>query len=597
MTSPENLPDAILLDLVSQTGSATPGTVAQYINANTVAPTPYIMPIINGVAAQILTTNGAGVASWQTGSGSNPFDQSLNIADSVSFASVATPTINSAGSINITTPTTQLENGLSSVNIIIDTLPRLTQDAAKTKVECGLSALQLAASSDALSDATTTYLSVQNAPLTNNMAVILTPDTMRLKQDDGAVNRIFIDDVETTLFTKSMSTGPSGAFLRLSDDSTWSMGSYVCGPGCIECGLTELSVVGTAATSKMTLSTNSVSLKCYNGASTQPRLTITTPETVLLDGSGATQLRIDTNGVQISNAYRLPETDGLPNQVLTTNGAGVVSFQATANPFNQSLNTANSVTFASVTTPTIDQAGAIAIGGTSATALNLGRIGITTNILGTTRINSAYTLPTADGLPNRVLTTNGAGVVSFQPTAIQTRIEDTGAIGSLVKCEGAQVTISTFYPPGGNLILDIQSFIDPGYVLTSVNTLGYAQWKLPPLGLVAFGGDTPIIGNFLRYSGIHNSNTTSVVSEVGNNFVVNQASVCTSVSYDTQTGDATTQFTIFKNGVALLTPYTLTGLRGVIPLDNFAFDAGDTCQIRYTAGTAPGRQTHTINFV
>ena len=171
MASSENLPDAVVLNLVSQSGTSTPGTVAQYINANTVAPTPYIMPTINGVAAQVLTTNGAGVASWQPGSGSNPFDQSLNVADSVSFASVATPAVNAAiDSINIITPTTSVESGLSSVNILIDTLPRLTQDAVKTKVECGLSALHLAASSDALSAATTTYLSVQNVALTKNMA-------------------------------------------------------------------------------------------------------------------------------------------------------------------------------------------------------------------------------------------------------------------------------------------------------------------------------------------------------------------------------------------------------------------------------------------
>jgi hypothetical protein len=261
----------------------------------------------------------------------------------------------------------------------------------------------------------------------------------------------------------------------------------------------------------LTLSSSSASLKCYDGLSTRPRLTITTPETVLLDGSGATQLRINTNGVQISNAYRLPA---------------------------------------------------------------------------------------ADGAPNRILTTNGAGVVSFQPPAVQTRIEDTGSIGSQVKCESSQVIISTFYPPTGNFILDIQPSVEIGQVLTAVGIDGAAQWKLPALGPVAFGGNTAVVGNFLRYSGAHDSVTSSVVSEVGNNYVVNQASICTSVSYDTQTGDATTQFTIFKNGVVLLSAtYALTGLRGVIDLDNFAFDAGDTCQIRYTAGTSPGRQTHTINFV
>jgi len=52
------------------------------------SPDAYSLATTRGLAGEVLTTDGAGGSSWQPPTGGNPFDQSLNVADSVAFASV-----------------------------------------------------------------------------------------------------------------------------------------------------------------------------------------------------------------------------------------------------------------------------------------------------------------------------------------------------------------------------------------------------------------------------------------------------------------------------------------------------------------------------
>jgi hypothetical protein len=46
----------------------------------------------------------------------------------------------------------------------------------------------------------------------------------------------------------------------------------------------------------------------------------------IIQGIGTRELRIDSNGIQINQAYRLPNTDGTSGQVMTTNGSGQLTF-------------------------------------------------------------------------------------------------------------------------------------------------------------------------------------------------------------------------------------------------------------------------------
>lgn len=63
----------------------------------------------------------------------------------------------------------------------------------------------------------------------------------------------------------------------------------------------------------------------------------------------------------------------------------------------------------------LDSGSSLTLGGTSATSVSVGNGAATASILGSSiQINSAYYIPTADGTANQVLTTDGAGNVTFQ---------------------------------------------------------------------------------------------------------------------------------------------------------------------------------------
>lgn len=101
-----------------------------------------------------------------------------------------------------------------------------------------------------------------------------------------------------------------------------------------------------------------------------------------------------TGTLRVSNAFNMPTVTGANTQVLTSNGVGGTTWAATGNPFNQSLNTADSVTFSSVNTAQLT--------------------GATTNVTGTLRVSNAFNMPTGTGTNTQVLTSNGAGGTAWQ---------------------------------------------------------------------------------------------------------------------------------------------------------------------------------------
>jgi len=86
-----------------------------------------------------------------------------------------------------------------------------------------------------------------------------------------------------------------------------------------------------------------------------------------------------------------------------------------------------------------------------------------------------------------------------------------------------------------------------------------------------------------------------VNGEVGNNFIAPIPLSGVSMSWDSTTGNNTTTLNIYKNGAATGN-IILTGARGVIPSLPVSFAVGDTCQIRYVGGTAPGNTQVTLYF-
>ena len=125
--------------------------------------------------------------------------------------------------------------------------------------------------------------------------------------------------------------------------------------------------------------------------------------------------------------FTFPDADGDSLQVLQTDGSGSVDWVDAPNPFDQSLDQADSVVFADVTTTNVDFLGALTLGGTDATKINISKTGIITEIKGDAQVNGTttltgattfgsgtpFTFPTADGTLNQVLQTNGSGTVTW----------------------------------------------------------------------------------------------------------------------------------------------------------------------------------------
>jgi len=336
--------------------------------------------------------------------------------------------INALDNCNITTGTTQIVNGLSELNINIDSLPRITQNAIKTKLECGVSSLQLAAVSDGLSADTVTYIGASNIGNTQNTISIYLPDEYLVIQNNAAIQRIVVDNAGTKLYSKSVQTGPSGSYLNLNDDSSFSLGSYFAGNGSVECSTNSLALVGPQAKSSFVLTDATITTSLFNGSYRADREIMDATSQVFKDGNLAERIRIDNNGVAINGEYALPLLDGLANQVLTTSGAGITSWQTpvAANPFNQTLNTTDDVSFNTVTTSKIDALTTLTIGGLSATSVNIGKAAITTTLKGTTSIDSLFTLPTTTGTTGQVLTRNSGSSSIWQTPQLYGLYSQTG---------------------------------------------------------------------------------------------------------------------------------------------------------------------------
>lgn len=211
------------------------------------------------------------------------------------------------------------------INGIINSNNVLTCNNIKSRLENGLSRVQLAAVSDLLSDNTSTYLATQNAALTQNMAVAIAPDQLYINQDYGALNRLVVDDLKTALYSKNALSGPAGSLLELNNDNTFTLGCYFANNGIIECRPNSLALYGNAATSAITMTGSDIITSLGVGGRIDREILDSTSQT-FKDGNSVERLKVDNSGVIINNAYTLAPTDGTSGQVLSTNGAGVCSW-------------------------------------------------------------------------------------------------------------------------------------------------------------------------------------------------------------------------------------------------------------------------------
>jgi hypothetical protein len=256
---------------------------------------------------------------------------------------------------------------------------------------------------------------------------ITTPTTQivngssEIKLDVDSVDRVVIDNTKTSLYSKSVAIGPSGSYLNLNDDSTFSIGTYFANNGAVDCTAGSLSMVGPGASSAFTLTNSNITASIFNGFLRIDREIIDATSQIFKDGNQVERLRVDNSGVTIGNSYTLPTSDGLANQYIYTNGAGVCSWASPTaiNPFNQNLNTSDSVQFVNV------------------------------------NVNGNYTLPSTVGTIKQVLTRDIGN----------TSVWSTPQIYGLYSATGSPVTVanttvaSTIIPTGvGNLTVPANFF-------------------------------------------------------------------------------------------------------------------------------------------
>jgi hypothetical protein len=209
-------------------------------------------------------------------------------------------------------------------NVSLSSVDKLTLNNIKSKMSCGVSALQLAAVSDGLSEDTTTYMGASISPSQNTIS-IYTPDQFQVIQNNGSIQRLVIDNDSTNLFSKSILTGSSGSFLRLNDNSTFSIGTYVSGNGAIESSLGgNLGIYGGGAgTSTEYTLPPKITTSVFNGVARTSRHIIDQTTQTFYDSGINERLKIDSN-VTLHNLYQMPNTAGSDGDTIIKNGIGSV---------------------------------------------------------------------------------------------------------------------------------------------------------------------------------------------------------------------------------------------------------------------------------
>jgi hypothetical protein len=143
-----------------------------------------------------------------------------------------------------------------------------------------------------------------------------------IKLDVDSIDREVIDNAKTALYSKDAVVGPAGSLLELNNDNTFTLGCFAANNGIIECRPNSLAMYGNAANSSYIMTGSNIITALSNGSGRIDREVLDTTGQAFRDPTGIERLRVDVNGVVINNAYTMPLADGVSNQVLTANGAG-----------------------------------------------------------------------------------------------------------------------------------------------------------------------------------------------------------------------------------------------------------------------------------
>jgi hypothetical protein len=234
---------------------------------------------------------------------------------------------------------------------------------------------------------------------------------------------------------------------------------------------------------------------------------------------------VTTNGL-VANGITYPTTDGTANQVLVTNGSGVLSFTSLSaftgitfvgdDSTGSTINTAETLKFVggnNITTAVINDTvtitGSKDINVNSITSSDSSAIQINdaVNVSGTVTTNglvaNGITYPTVDGSPNQVLVTNGSGILSFTSLNSFAGITFVGddSTGSTIN------TAETLKFVGATGITT--AVVDDTVTITGPNLSGYAQKIDTAITIVGDDstGTAVTIGETFKIAGTQNIST------------------------------------------------------------------------------------------
>jgi hypothetical protein len=238
-------------------------------------------------------------------------------------------------------------------------------------------------------------------------------------------------------------------------------------------------------------------------------------QSIVSASAGDIAITPDTTGSIVLDGLSWPQADGTTGQVLKTDGAGNLGWVTAAGGLSAVVDD---------TTPQLG--GDLDVNGQSIVSASAGNIAITPDTTGSIVLDG-QNWPQADGTTGQVLSTNGAGQLSWTTptTGLQDVVDDTTPqLGGNLDVNGQSIVsvsagdIAITPDTTGSIVLDGQNWPQAdgttGQILQT-NGAGQLSWTTPTTGLQDVVDDTtPQLGGALDVNG------QSIVSVSAGNIVI-----------------------------------------------------------------------------
>lgn len=334
---------------------------------------------------------------------------------------------------------------------------------------------------------------------------------------------------------------------------------------------------------QLTISTALAGLAAPNGTNkietdnTSNRVIFNSINRVIADGTGTTIASPSTTTyTTVVDGAAQTVVSGTLREQYTVNNSTIAAPNGTAG-----LVISN--TAASLEAPS----GALSLGTNITASVSIGKSGLPTTVNGT--LNTTQGLYATGGLVSNALQSSGAMIIGTLPqvdVTISGPGKTTTVAGALLVTETSNLKGATTFGTGGT-----------SYVLPTARGTDGQILKIDGSGVVSFAADSSYSVNFggnintnvLRYAipAAPYNYATNVASDYSTRSVVPYNAVLRVMTYNTQSGSATTQIQIRKGGV-VQTTLTLAAASGIFSGLNISFSAGDYIELSWNnVGTRP----------